>query len=173
MAARYNRNVGQIGQLHLVGTHGDKFASQSIGRDRIVVPAVGGARAAEFERAMLVEAEQEGKVPAVTAPMSRAQMQPRRVSIALVCLALLGAAPEFTPPTTLRIATGHSPPFVVPQSDRLSGFDVDLWTELARRLGAGVAVTDLGPNSIEAQLQAVRNGQVDMALSAIAMTPEA
>src|SRR5215472_8688254 len=104
--------------------------------------------------------------------MSRTQMQPRRVRVALVCLALLGAAPAFTHPTTLRIATGQSPPFVVLQSDRLFGFDVDLWTELARRLAASVIVTDLGPSSIEAQLQAVRNGQVDMALSAIAMTPE-
>jgi polar amino acid transport system substrate-binding protein len=39
-------------------------------------------------------------------------------------------------------------------------------------LGAGVVVTDLGLSSVAAQFQAVRNGQADMALSAIAMTPE-
>ncbi len=99
-------------------------------------------------------------------------MQPRRGRVALVCLALLGVAPAFSQPTTLRIATGQAPPFVVLQGNQLSGFDVDLWTELARRLGAGVVVSELGLSSVEAQLQAVRNGQVDMALSAIAMTPE-
>lgn len=48
---------------------------------------------------------------------------------------------------------------------------MDLWTELARRLAADVVVADLGRGSIEAQLQAVRSGEADMAISAIAMTP--
>ena len=48
---------------------------------------------------------------------------------------------------------------------------MDLWTELARRLEADVVVADLGRGSIEAQLQAVRSGEADMAISAIAMTP--
>jgi ABC-type amino acid transport substrate-binding protein len=99
------------------------------------------------------------------------RMQPGRIRVALACIALLGAAPAAAQPATLRIATGQIPPFVLPQGDRLSGFSVDLWTELARRLGAGVAVTDFGRVSSDAQLQAVRDGEVDMAISAIAMTP--
>ena len=42
---------------------------------------------------------------------------------------------------------------------------------LAQRLEAGVVVTDLGQGSDEAQVQAVRDGTADMAMSAIAMTP--
>jgi hypothetical protein len=38
-------DVGQIRQPDLAGSRRDKIASQSIGRDRVVVPAVGGARA--------------------------------------------------------------------------------------------------------------------------------
>lgn len=94
-----------------------------------------------------------------------------RFRLAMACLALLGGAPAAAQPATLRIATGQFPPFVLAQGDQLSGFSVDLWTELARRLGADVVVTDLGRGSIEAQLQAVRSGAADMAISAIAMTP--
>ncbi len=86
-------------------------------------------------------------------------MQPSLIQVALACLALLGAAPAAAQSATLRIATGQFPPFVVLQGGQLSGFSMDLWTELARRLGANVVVTDLGRGSSEAQLQAVRNGE--------------
>src|SRR5271157_3075370 len=86
-------------------------------------------------------------------------MQPRRIRVALACLVLLGATPAAAQPTTLRIATGQFPPFVVLQGGQPAGFSVDLWTELARRLGANVVITDLGRGSNEAQLQAVRNGE--------------
>ncbi len=80
------------------------------------------------------------------------------------------AQPETLRPETLRIVTGRIAPFVLPEGP-LAGFSVDLWTVLAQRLGVDVVVTDLGRGTDEAQLQAVRNGEADMAISAIAMTP--
>lgn len=77
---------------------------------------------------------------------------------ALASLTLMIAAPALAQPTTLRIATGRVAPFVLPQDGPLAGFSVDLWTVLAQRLGAEVVVTDLGANTGDAQLQAVRNG---------------
>ena len=91
---------------------------------------------------------------------------------ALACLALLAGAPTaaIAQPETLRVATGRIAPFVLPDGP-LAGFSVDLWTVLAQRLNASFVVSDLGRGSDEAQLQAVRNGEADMAISAIAMTP--
>ena len=98
----------------------------------------------------------------------------RRLCGGLTCLVLLAGAPGLAggqpPPATLRIATGRAAPFVLPDGP-LAGFSVDLWTVLAQRLDANVVVTDLGRGSDEAQVQAVRNGEADMAISAIAMTP--
>lgn len=95
----------------------------------------------------------------------------RRVWGALACLALLAGAPAIAQPETLRIVTGRIAPFVLPQDGPLAGFSVDLWTVLAQRLGVSPVVTDLGRVGAEAQLQAVLNGEADMAMSAIAMTP--
>jgi ABC-type amino acid transport substrate-binding protein len=100
------------------------------------------------------------------------RLAPHWLRAAFVGLVLLAAVPALAQPTTLRIATGRVAPFVLPQDGPLAGFSVDLWTVLAQRLGAEVVVTDLGRNTGDAQLQAVRNGEADMAISAIAMTPE-
>jgi ABC-type amino acid transport substrate-binding protein len=99
---------------------------------------------------------------------------PGRAWVALGCLAVMAAAPAaaIAQPETLRIVTGRVAPFVLPQDGPLAGFSVDLWTVLAQRLGVNVVVTDLGRVGAEEQLQAVRNGKADMAISAIAMTPE-
>ena len=85
----------------------------------------------------------------------------------------MAAAPAaaIAQPATLRIVTGRIAPFVLPEGP-LAGFSVDLWTVLAQRLAVEVAVTDLGRGSDEAQLRAVLDGAADMAISAIAMTPE-
>jgi ABC-type amino acid transport substrate-binding protein len=96
----------------------------------------------------------------------------RRVWVALAWLGVMaaGAGSAIAQPETLRIVTGRIAPFVLPEGP-LAGFSVDLWTALAQRLGANVVVTDLGRVSDEAQLQALRNGEADIAISAIAMTP--
>jgi polar amino acid transport system substrate-binding protein len=86
-------------------------------------------------------------------------------------LAVLLATAAQPRAATLRVATGWIAPFVLPNTDPLAGFSVDLWNALAQRLGDDVAVTDLGPGAFEAQLQAVRDGRADIAMSAIPMTP--
>ncbi len=121
-------------------------------------PALARPALARLARARLARA----RLPLACLPLA---------CLALAWLALASAAPAAAQPATLRIATGQIAPFVLLQGGQLSGFSVDLWTELARRLGADVVVTDLGRGSSEAQLQAVRNGAADMAISAIAMTP--
>jgi ABC-type amino acid transport substrate-binding protein len=73
---------------------------------------------------------------------------------------------------TLRIATGEIPPFVLKQGDELTGFSVDLWTVLARRLNAGFQLVEMGLHSEREQLQAVQRGDADVAISAIAITEE-
>lgn len=73
---------------------------------------------------------------------------------------------------TLRIATGQIPPFVLKLGDELTGFSVDLWTVLARRLNAGYQLVEMGLHSEREQLQAVQRGDADCAISAIAITAE-
>ena len=77
------------------------------------------------------------------------------------------AAPSAHP---LRVATGALPPFVLEQDGKLSGFSVDLWIEIARRMRADFAWVNVGAR--ERQLEAVRRGEADVAISAIVMTPE-
>ena len=68
------------------------------------------------------------------------------------------------------VATGRIAPFVIPEGGRLTGFSIDLWNELARRLRVEFAWTDVG--SVADQIQAVRRGTADVAISAIAITEE-
>ncbi len=76
------------------------------------------------------------------------------------------------PARTLRVATGQIPPFVIQQDGQLTGFSVDLWNALARRIRVDSSSLDLGLHSQSDQVQAVANGKVDVAISAIVMTPE-
>ena len=96
----------------------------------------------------------------------------------VVTLLALGAAATVaraaTPaPATdrpLRVATGRIAPFVIPEGGTLTGFSVDLWKELARRLRVEFTWIDVG--SMADQIQAVRRGDADVAISAITITEE-
>ena len=79
-------------------------------------------------------------------------------------------APTSDPDRPLRVATGRIAPFVIPEGGRLTGFSIDLWNELARRLRVESAWTDVGPSAD--QIQAVRRGDADVAISAITITQE-
>ncbi len=85
-----------------------------------------------------------------------------------------GTPPAADPPLgTLRVATGTALPFVFQEGNgRFTGFSIELWNALAHRLGATTAFIDLGQRSDAAQLQAVREGRADLAISALAITPE-
>lgn len=80
----------------------------------------------------------------------------------------LEAAPPQTRP--LRVATGALAPFVIKEGDRFTGFSVDLWSELARRMGVEFVWVDAGSRAD--QLESVPRGDADVAISAIVMTPE-
>jgi len=60
----------------------------------------------------------------------------------------------------------------VASASSYTGFSIGILNALAQRLKADVAVTDLGPHSQNEQLQMVVRGDADLAISAIAMTPE-
>lgn len=93
-----------------------------------------------------------------------------------MCVTLVFAAGAFAaeavaaPVAPLRVATGPLAPFVFWQDGRLAGFSVDLWNELARRMDVKFEWVDAGPRA--EQLESVRRGDADVAVSAIVMTPE-
>jgi len=82
------------------------------------------------------------------------------------------ADPVPAEPHGLRVVTGQIPPFVLKQGDELTGFSIDLWNALARRLKADFSLTELGLHSQSEQLQAVQRGEAEVAISAITMTAE-
>jgi len=112
---------------------------------------------------------------AVRRPRGHEFLRETRVRLAVGLIAmgqgfvalLPGAAVE--PARPLRVATTPKPPFVLPETNPLSGFSIDLWNEVARRMQVQfdwkiVAYGDL--------ISTVERGEVDVAISAITMTPE-
>jgi len=81
------------------------------------------------------------------------------------------AAP--TPPTharPVRVATAPIAPFVLRKTDPPAGFSIDLWNELARRIGVEFTLSVVRTQS--ELLQAVQRGDADVAVAAITMTSE-
>jgi polar amino acid transport system substrate-binding protein len=70
----------------------------------------------------------------------------------------------------LRVAIAPVAPFVLPQRATPEGFSVDLWDEIARRMHAEFVWTVLPAQT--ALLPATQRGDADVAIAAIAMTPE-
>jgi len=80
------------------------------------------------------------------------------------------AAAAIEPQPTLRVVTMPTAPFVLPRTATPQGFSVDVWNEVARRLHVDSGwrtVSD--PASL---LREVQSGAADVAVGAIAMTPE-
>jgi ABC-type amino acid transport substrate-binding protein len=119
-------------------------------------------------------------LPAVAVPLRAPHRSVLAGWLLLVVLAG-GAAAQGMPPTipaappaqeTVRLATGFSPPFVLTEGSVVSGFSIELWNALARRLGVRTVLVDLGPHSDAAQLEALRSGAADAAIGAIAITAQ-
>ncbi len=70
----------------------------------------------------------------------------------------------------LRVSTRVVAPFVVQDGDRLSGFSIDLWAEIARGMGAEYALNKR--DSVKDLLGAVGSGAADLAIAAISITSE-
>ena len=115
--------------------------------------------------------------PESTASGYLARLSVARVSrVMLLLLALcssplsLAAEVATTPTPQLRVATGMIAPFVLKEGDKLTGFSVELWNEVARRMRVEFAWVDAGLR--DKQVEAVQRGDADIAMSAIVMTPE-
>jgi polar amino acid transport system substrate-binding protein len=71
----------------------------------------------------------------------------------------------------LRVATKKIEPFVFLEPDgSLRGYSIDLWTEVARRLGA--TTTWVTTKSIDELLATVTSNNADVAIAGISMTPK-
>ena len=71
---------------------------------------------------------------------------------------------------TLRVATKPIEPFVIKQGDRWTGFSIDLWDEIPRRLDVSTEWVEV--KTVTDQLNTVTHGQADIAIAGISMTAE-
>jgi polar amino acid transport system substrate-binding protein len=102
-----------------------------------------------------------------------------RFLLAAALLVGLAAAPflakpataQSSPEKTLRVATKPIAPFVIVGADgRRSGFSIDLWSEIGRRLG--VKTTWVDRTKVGEVLTSVEDGSADVGIAAISMTVE-
>lgn len=70
----------------------------------------------------------------------------------------------------IRVVTKEIEPFVIKDPDRVTGFSIELWREIA--LIAGLPYEFVEVETVTEQLDAVTNGEADVAIAAISMTPE-
>lgn len=80
------------------------------------------------------------------------------------------AAATTGPQPTLRVVTTPTAPFVLPRTATPQGFSVDVWNEVARRLQVDSSWRTVSDPA--GLLRAVQNRDADVAVGAIAMTPE-
>ncbi|HVU14337.1 MAG TPA: transporter substrate-binding domain-containing protein [Phototrophicaceae bacterium] len=71
---------------------------------------------------------------------------------------------------TLRVAVKSFPPFVMAQGDVYTGFSIDLWNAIAQEVGVNTRF--VGVETVDDQLNAVKNGQADAALAGITITEQ-
>ena len=77
------------------------------------------------------------------------------------------AHPQTSSPV-LRVVTLRSEPFVIYRDGKYTGFTIELWQNIARRLGAEYAV--YGVNTIAKLLDDVKRGAADIAVAGIGIT---
>lgn len=104
------------------------------------------------------------------------------VTAVMFLVALFGAAPAVIPqagaePATqsddsqITVAVHDLEPFVMQtNNDTLTGFTIDLWNEVARRLGSTTEY--LETDGVRAQLAAVSDGRAEVAAGAISLTAD-
>jgi ABC-type amino acid transport substrate-binding protein len=102
---------------------------------------------------------------------------PRLKSLAIVAISLIVCAIFVQPARSqsqanapLRVATRVLEPLVVQQGDRLTGFSIDFWQDVANRIGMRYEFVVL--DSVTAMLDSLDAGDADAAIAAISMTPE-
>jgi polar amino acid transport system substrate-binding protein len=97
----------------------------------------------------------------------------RAVTIGLLLAALWLATPPVeaasATPTPLRVVTTPIAPFVLPDTDPLAGFSIDIWKEVARRMRVDFTLNVVAADD---RLPALERGEADVAIGLIVMTPE-
>jgi len=71
---------------------------------------------------------------------------------------------------TLRVGVSGSPPFVMKDGSSLPGISVQIWADTAARLNKPYKLVRFP--TTEANVDAVVNGQVDLAIGPISITPD-
>lgn len=97
------------------------------------------------------------------------------VGFVVILLALSTGFPGSTPdagaaPRTVRVAVFPVTPFVMDNGGRLTGFTIELWNEIAHRLGWATDFVQVP--SVAAQLDAVSGGHADVAVGAVSITAD-
>lgn len=92
------------------------------------------------------------------------------VAILMLPLAAAPLTAAEGPPRTLRVVTRIIPPLVVRDNDALTGFSIDLWNDIANKLGARTEYT-VEPD-VPALLGEVAAHKVDLGIAAISITAE-
>lgn len=70
----------------------------------------------------------------------------------------------------LRVVTKVIEPFVIKDEDRLTGFSIDMWEEIS--LLTDIPFEWVEVETVNEQLEAIIDGDADIAIAAISMTPE-
>ena len=89
--------------------------------------------------------------------------------LALLCVhATAGAQAGNSAP--LRVVITAVPPFVVTDDARITGMSIELWEEIAARMGVAFTYTTVA--DVPTQLAQVENGAADVAVSALSITAD-
>jgi polar amino acid transport system substrate-binding protein len=83
---------------------------------------------------------------------------------------LFASLPSFAQPETLRVGVAGSPPFVVRKGDRIEGISLEVWQEVART--TNIDYTLIPQKNVEASLNAISKGELDVAIGPIGITPK-
>lgn len=89
--------------------------------------------------------------------------------IALI-VSLFAELPSFAQSETLRVGIAGSPPFVVQNGDRLEGISLEVWKEVAQ--ATDLDYTLIPQKNVEASLDALARGELDVAIGPIGITPK-
>lgn len=96
--------------------------------------------------------------------------------LVIVLALLLSHAPADAAPATqtgnkeLVVAVKSIPPFVIIEDERITGFSIDLWEELAKEIEATYEYVVV--ETVEEQLQMLEDGDADLAIAAITVNSE-
>ena len=91
-------------------------------------------------------------------------------AIGLLLLAMFGVAPAVAQeaPAEIRVIAGIVPPFVMKEGDRLTGFSIDLWAEIASRLN--LKPTYEATDDVDAFFDALRSKKAQIGVSGVFYT---